>query len=185
MLQQHTWVVQETVPASDDGVEYKLVKCSACQKEGLMVAATKATVVGTSKTAKDGTCVKLENNGDTMIAKINVAAAKAGYIYLRGCIGHWHTSDDNSGRTFFDGKESIDGNFKLEVNEDVIDYSAKEGVKYSDVITDETADDKNYSPVGDFEVGACSLKAGANTIKFTRLDSYNVTIESFLVIFNS
>ena len=37
--------------------------------------------------------------------------------------------------------------------------------------------------IGDIEVGDVSLAAGLNTIKFTRVDSYNIAIHDFVVTF--
>ena len=45
-----------------------------------------------------------------------------------------------------------------------------------------TIDSTDWSTIGDCIVGAASLSAGLNMIKFTRVDSYNLAVHDFLFV---
>ena len=201
----HTWTVTSTVAAADGGIEYDLVKCSKCQKEGLMVKAKKADgtnnmdITGTPKTAPEG-CVKLGANSDTMTAVIKLAAAKTGKLYIRGSMDYWYTSSNqNEQKGIYDGKGTADkeagvANFKMEVGADAehlseVALTANKDLLYSDWFPEEVGftgvSSTDWSQIGDIEVGNVSLAAGLNTIKFTRIDSYNIALFGFVVAFDA
>ena len=123
-----------------------------------------------------------------MEVKINIPAAKTGKIYLTGAMDYWYQdSNNNQEKSFSSVKDSANTcNFKLEVNGAEIDPSANLETKFGDIFPEEageTVGDVTYSQIGDAEVGAVSLTAGLNTIKFTRVDSYNMAIKYFTVVY--
>ena len=204
---QHAWEVTGKVDAGDGGLEYNLVKCTKCQKEGLMVAVKKAdgtnnmTVTGSPKTAPEG-CVKLGANGDSMTAVIKLAAAKTGKLFIRGSMDYWYTSSNqNEQKGIFNGKsgggadkENNKANFKMEVGVDAdhleeVTITCDHDLLYSDFLPAEPGftgvADTDWSQIGDIEVGNVSLAAGLNTIKFTRTDSYNIAVHDFVVAFDA
>ena len=204
---QHAWEVTGKVDAGDGGLEYNLVKCTKCQKEGLMVAVKKAdgtnnmTVTGSPKTAPEG-CVKLGANNDTMTAVIKLAAAKTGKLFIRGSMDYWYTSSNqNEQKGIFNGKsgggadkENNKANFKMEVGVDAdhleeVTITCDHDLLYSDFLPAEPGftgvADTDWSQIGDIEVGNVSLAAGLNTIKFTRTDSYNIAVHDFVVAFDA
>lgn len=207
---QHTWVETGTVAEGDGGHAYSLVKCSVCQKEGLMVAVIDSDVVFTStdtnkqklKDAPEG-CVKLPANNDNFTVKIKLDEAKTGKIYMRGSMDYWHdsnSSNENWEKGLYSGqsngtanKENGIANFKLEVgagdNLSQVALTGNKDLLYKDFFPEEAAftgvANTNWSAIGDIEVGDVSLAVGLNTIKFTRVDSYNLAIHDFVVVFNA
>ena len=204
---QHAWEVTGKVDAGDGGLEYNLVKCSKCQKEGLMVATKKAdgtnnmTITGSPKTAPEG-CVKLGANNDTMTAVIKLAAAKTGKLYIRGSMDYWYTENNqNEQKGIFNGKsgggadkENNKANFTMHVGPDAdhleeVEITCNHDLLYSDFFPREVGfsgvADTDWSQIGDVEVGNVSLAAGLNTIKFTRTDSYNIAVHDFVVAFDA
>ena len=204
---QHNWEVQSTVAAADGGLEYNLVKCSKCQKNGLMVAVKKddgtnnMTVTGSPKTAPEG-CVKLGANGDSMTAVIKLAAAKSGKLYIRGSMDYWYTSSNqNEQKGIFNGKsgggadmENNKANFTMEVGPDAdnlteVTITSSHDLLYKDYLPEEVGfsdvSGTDWSQIGDIEVGNVSLAAGLNTIRFTRTDSYNIAVHDFVVAFDA
>ena len=204
---QHTWTVTDTVEAGDGGLAYNLVKCSTCQKEGLMVAVKNAdgtnnmAVTGSPKTAPEG-CVKLGANGDTITAVIKLAAAKTGKLYIRGSMDYWYTeSNQNEQKGIYNGKdggaankENGTANFTMEVGPDAnnltaVALTASKDLLYKHFFPEEvgfsSVSGTDWSQIGDVEVGNVSLAAGLNTIKFTRTDSYNIALHDFVVAFDA
>lgn len=186
-LKQHTWTAT-AVAASGEGVDYENIECSVCHVKGLRVAAAKATLDGTDKGGAPEGCIKLSSNGNSMTVAINIPEAKTGKIYLTGAMDYWYDGNNNNEtRSFASVKNSENSaNFKLEVNEAEIDMSANLNVAFGDIFPEEageTVGSVTYSKIGDAEVGAVSLKAGLNTIKFTRVDSYNLAVKYFTVVF--
>ena len=202
---QHSWEVTGKVDAGDGGLEYNLVKCTKCQKEGLMVAVKKAdgtnnmTVTGSPKTAPEG-CVKLGAANDSMTAVIKLDAAKTGKLYFRGSMDYWYTSNNqNEQKGIYDGKgtaskENGVANFKMEVGADAdslqeVALTADKDLLYKDFLPEEPGftgiADTDWSQIGDIEVGNVSLQAGLNTIRFTRIDSYNLAVHDFVVAFDA
>ena len=204
----HTWtVVGDPVAAGDGGIEYKNVKCSKCQTEGIMVDCKKAdgtnnmTITGSPKTAPEG-CVKLGANGDSMTAVIKLPAAKTGKIFIRGSMDYWYTENNqNEQKGIYNGKsgggadkDNNKPNFKLEVGADAEHLTEVEpNVAYKDLLYKDwlpeevgfsSVADTDWSKIGDIEIGNVSLVAGLNTIKFSRTDSYNIAVASFVVAFN-
>ena len=203
---QHAWEVTGTVEAGDGGLAYKLVKCTKCQKDGLMVATknedgtNNMTITGTPKTAPEG-CVKLGANGDSMTAVIKLAEAKTGKLFIRGSMDYWYTdSNQNEQKGIFNGKsggadmENNKANFKMEVGPDAdnlteVELTSSQDLLYKDYLPEEPGftgvDSTDWSQVGDIEVGNVSLGAGLNTIRFTRTDSYNIADHDFVVAFDA
>ena len=200
---QHAWEVTGKVEAGDGGLEYNLVKCTKCQKEGLMVAVANATLgagnTGTPKTAPEG-CIKLGKDNDTMSVVIKVAGAKTGKLYIRGSMDYWYTSNNqNEQKGIYNGKGSASkengvANFKMEVGPDAdhlteVALTADKDLLYKDFLPEEVGftgvADTDWSQIGDIEVGNVSLQDGLNTLKFTRLDSYNIAVHDFVVAFDA
>ena len=203
----HSWTVTGTVEAADGGLEYSLVKCSKCQKEGLMVAVKKAdgtnnmTITGTPKTSPTGT-VKLGSTNDSMTAVIKLAEAKTGKFYVRGSMDYWYTSSNqNEQKGIFNGKsgggadkDNHKANFKVEYGVDAdnlteMEITSDTNLLYKDWLPEEPGftgvADTDWSQIGDVEAGNITLAAGLNTIKLTRVDSYNMAFSHFVVVFDA
>ena len=186
-LKQHTWTATE-VAASGEGVAYENIECSVCHAKGLRVATSLATVNGSDKGGAPAGCIKLSNKNEYMEVKINIPEAKTGKIYLTGAMDYWHDGNNNNEeKSFSSVKDSANTcNFKLEVNGAEVDPSANLTKTFGEMLPEEageTVGSVTYSQIGDCEVGAVSLTAGANTIKFTRIDSYNLAVKYFTVVF--
>ena len=186
-LKQHTWTATE-VAASGEGVAYENIECSVCHAKGLRVATALATLQGTDKGGAPAGCIKLSNKNEYMEVKINIPEAKTGKVYLTGAMDYWHDGQNNNEEKMFSSvkDDANTCNFKLEVNGAEVDPSANLNVKFGDIFPEEageTVGSVTYSQIGDAEVGAVSLTAGVNTFKFTRIDSYNLAVKYFTVVF--
>lgn len=191
-IKQHSWVKKDEIAASNGGVAYDLVECSACKKTAYMVAAAKGTINGSDKGGAPEGCIKLSNANETLTVAINVAEEKAGKIYLRGVMDYWHDgNNDNQDKSFSSVKSSSNtANFSLTVNGAAVDMSAVLNVKFGSIFPEASGEtitngDRTvtYSQMGDAKVGAVNLQAGLNTIVFTRIDSYNLAIHDFVIVF--
>lgn len=202
----HNWEEKETVAKTgEDDANYTKIECSMCHKQGIRVAAAQAEFTFTNsskqalKTAPEG-CVKLPSNTDSMLLKINIAEAKTGTIYQRGSMDYWYTSsnenqlktyyDQNSGNTDVSAKK---GNFKVEVGTDPsalteVELPDNTALTYGDMLPAAVGfsniDGTDWSTIGDCIVGSVSLSAGMNYIRYTRVDSFNLAVHDFDIIFD-
>jgi len=125
--------------------------------------------------------MKLSSNGNSVEYKINSSVAGKAKIYQRGVMDYWYDGNNNNeARNYYAGKNNQDGNFKLEVNGNAVDYSWSKDITYADMLPGEAQN--GYSPLGDALIGDCELVAGVNTIKYTRQESYNMLIKDFVII---
>ena len=193
MLKQHTWTATD-VDASGEGVAYEKIECSVCHAKGLRVATAKATINGTDKGGAPEGCIKLANANEYMEVAINLTAeeAKAGTAYITGAMDYWHDgSNENQNKTYSSVKTDTNpANFTLEINGTAVDMSETKNTTFGDMLPEEagetiTSGSKTvtYSQIGDCKVGAVTLQAGLNTFKFTRVDSYNLAVKYFTVVF--
>ena len=67
-----------------------------------------------------------------------------------------------------------------------VSIADKTSFKFGDVLPQEGGMEyggHQWSPLGDCEIGAVSLAAGLNTIKYTRVDSFNLAVHDFVIVF--
>lgn len=184
----HQWGQATPVAGGETEAAYNLFTCSAC---GTAKKIEIAAVQETGKSAIDGSLkadssfpgyMKLSSNGNSVTYTFNTTVGGQAKIYMRGVMDYWHDgNNENQTRNFYSGKNSQDGNFKLEVNGGNVDYSATKNLTYEDMLPGESTV-SGYSPLGDALVGTCTVNNGANTVKFTRTESYNMLIKDFVII---
>lgn len=195
-LPQHTWADDGDVAASNDGVAYKKVKCSVCNAQGIMISTAENTHTGTPKDAPEG-CIKLGKDGDSFEVKFNLDEAKTGILYQRGRMDYWYEdSNNNQNKGYYDQNNGHTdsatgvGNFKVEIGLEgamtEVSIADKTSFKFADALPEEGGMEygsHQWSALGDCEIGAVSLAAGLNTIKYTRVDSYNLAVHDFVIVF--
>lgn len=196
----HDWDLEnaQTVAASGDGVEYKTAVCKKCNAKGYFVAAEKATLSSgaSKKTAPEG-CIKMSPDGATMTVAFNLDANSTGVFWLRGAMDYWYEdSNNNQNKTYYSQNSghtdasTKTGNFKLEVGPDVdnlvnVELPDNTDLTFADMLPETVGSNEGghqWSVIGDCIVGAASLNAGLNTIRFTRVDSYNLAVHDFLFV---
>ena len=196
----HDWDLEHavTVPASNGGVEYTTAVCTKCGATGYFVAAAKATLSenASKKSAPEG-CIKMSPDGAYMTVAFNLDTAAEGVFWLRGAMDYWYEdSNNNQNKTYYSqnnghtNESEKKGNFKLEVgpadNLAEVELPENTKLKFGDMLPETVgsvdSSNHNWSVIGDCIVGAASLAAGLNTIKFTRVDSYNLAIHDFLFV---
>ena len=196
----HEWDLDNatTVPASNGGVEYTTAKCKKCNATGYFVAAEKATLSsGASKKTAPAGCVKMSPDGATMTVAFDLPAAAAGVFWLRGAMDYWYEdSNNNQNKTYYSQNSghtdasTKTGNFKLEVGTDPealtnVELPDNTDLTFGQMLPETVGSNEGghqWSVIGDCIVGAASLAAGLNTIKFTRVDSYNLAVHDFLFV---
>lgn len=183
----HVWGEATPVTGADGEVDYNIFTCTVCSTKKIEFAAKQAS----GKSVIDGSLksdstypdyMKLGTNGNSVTYIINSTLAGKAKIYQRGVMDYWHDgNNENQARNYYSGKNSSDGNFRLDVNGTAVDYSWSKDVTYEDMLPGEAQG--TYSPLGDALIGECTIASGANTIKYTRTESYNMLIKDFVIIF--
>ena len=200
---QHTWEKKEDGPTGDGGVAYDVMECSVCHKIAYFVAAKLATLSSGASTKTAPTdCIKMSPDGSYMTVDFKVTEAKTGTFMLRGAMDYWYEtggSTTNEAKTYYDQNNghtdasTKTGNFKLEVGPKGgtltnVELPDNTGLKFNDMLPEtvnSTEGGHNWSVIGDCIVGKASLAAGVNTIKFTRVDSYNLAIHDFVFVLDA
>ena len=195
----HHWSTAETDPkveadAEKGTVGYVVRTCTDHTGEkGIEIAAKSGKLVDGGKLKADSSFpdyMKLDKigngpGGGSIEYTFEYDSYATGTIFQRAVMDYWHDgSTDNQNRGYYSGKGDGEttGNFKLEVNGKAVDFSKFKDITYGDMLPEEkNTTGSNYSQLADCEIGEITLVKGLNTIKYTRLDSYNMVIKDFVL----
>ena len=206
----HQWGTAENIAASNGGKAY--TKC-ACTRQGCSsiklevdfegVELQQGTASSVSNKAPSVTSgdyvdafantIKLANAGNYFEVAFYTEQVGTGKIYQYGTMDYWVDGDSgNKMKTQFAGKdggsytEKTTPNFDLKVNNQTIEVTNKKSmgdILKGDQISLGNSDGDKYSPFGYVEIGAATVKPGLNTVRYERVDSYNLVIKSFAFVF--
>ena len=123
---------------------------------------------------------KLKENNQYFSFKFSSDVAGYGYVYQRGVMDNWDTS--NKDLHLFSGGSNGADDFKLEINTKAVDLSAQKAKIYKDEMPGEMQEGK-LSPVTDVLTGVFAVQSGVNEVKYTRLASYNLALSHLIFIF--
>ena len=200
----HTWGEAQPVAAANGGVSYNkyvcsVANCGAVKYDIDLTGENRIKLVdgGTLKTDNNVPgFIKLNSpNGGGFEIQFNSDEYGVGKIYQNGVMDHFSGSDTaNQSKGFFSGNNTStthadeNGNFILQMNGVAVDISDKKSSTYVDMFPKLASDNSNayvsgYSPLGEVETGAVTVGKGLNTIKFTRVDSFNIILKSFVIVF--
>ena len=198
----HQWGEAQPVAAENGGVSYnKYVcgrpNCGAVKYDIDLTGADRLTFVDGGSLKADSNLpgwVKLASpNGGGFEIQFNSDVYGEGKIYQNGAMDHWTDNTNNTQRGFFSGNSTSsthadeNGNFALLMNGTAVDFSDKKSLTYGDMYpatdADHPAAAEGYSPLAEIETGAVKVGKGLNTIKFTRVDSFNIILKSFVIVF--
>ena len=195
----HHWSSADTDPHVDKDAEkgtvaYWIRSCTDhAGEKGIEIAAKDGTLVDNGKLKVDSNFpdyVKLDKTGSgpaggAIEYKFEYDSYAQGTIFQRAIMDYWHDgNNENQDKGYYNGSGGMteDGNFKLEVNGKAVDFSKMKDVTYADLLPEEKNEKgSNMSQLGDCEIGEISLVKGLNTIKYTRLNSYNMLIKDFVL----
>ena len=183
----HVWDEGVAVEGEATEAAYTLFTCTVCNTAkkiefAAKQASGKYTIDGSLKSdSQFPDYLKLSSNNNSASYTFTSTVAGNAKIYMRGVMDYWHDgNNENQARNFFSGKNGSDGNFELKVNDAAVDYSWSKDITYEDMLPGDAQG--QYSPLGDALVGDCTIVAGANTVVFKRVDSYNMLIKDFVII---
>ena len=198
----HTWVAGTPVESvgtkgqADYRVGYTVANCDVDNAVKFEMKALDGDLHGSNKGGTPSGYLKLNSANDYMEWKFDVTlpAGKAGYIgtiYQRGSMDSftsntqktyaWISSSSNA-------TDYVEGNFRLEVNGEKVDKSAMMDVTFEQMTlggADSSALGNNYSPIADCKIGQVLIQGGTNTIRYTRLGSYNLVISDIVLVLKS
>ncbi|MBP5091082.1 MAG: hypothetical protein J6328_00775 [Bacilli bacterium] len=179
-------MVPESTVTEADKTEWYKVACSHGDAAGIGFSAVKYTAISGSNKDTSNATLKLNTNGNYVDYVINVPADVAMAnctIWMHGWVDYFKDgSTNNDQRGFFSGKADCpDGNFKFTVNSNVVTITNTKtyeemGLKEGD------GSNNNASTFGFVEVGASAIKEGENTIRYERVESYNMNIDAIYFI---
>ena len=176
----HVWSTETKVQTAGK-VDVYTSTCS-CGKKKVSFLAKDGTLASGSVNGNSSGYLKLKTNGNSISYNINLPEAVNGKVYFFGYMDSW---PGNGSKSYYSGNSTNSthadtvGNFKLEFDNNAVDFSAMKSKTFSDFFSGSGSN----SEEGYAEIGTVNLTAGAHTVKFTRIDSYNITTKSFAIIY--
>lgn len=168
----HTWGAA-VAHASETDSDYSVKVCSVCSKKDVAVNALDYTAITGTNKDTTGTTLKLTSNNDFTEYSFNYDAALTGKIYLYGWVDYWKDgSNNNDQRGFFSRKSGEGFNLEVTVNSTVVTITNTK--TYEQMGMTEGVDGNGSFTL--CELGAASLINGVNTVKYQRIESYNLNI---------
>lgn len=155
-----------TTPATDKAVRFKVNESVVTLNSG--------------STRKSGTpegYIKVTSDNMGFSFKLKLDKNYTGKLYLYGVMDGWSS---NTGSSFFNNGTTQ--NTKIEVNGEEVDMSAQKGKTYLDYFGDGTPAGDNLSPEGYAPIGDVVLRAGVNTIAYTRVKTLNMLVKDFVFV---
>jgi len=191
----HTWNEYGADVVAANNTTYKKRSCKNCTAVDISMSALAWTKIEGSNKDTTGATLKLSSNGNYTEYKFNLGGAFNGKIYVYGWVDRYGGSDNNETKGFFTCKSSSNeavGNVGVSVNGGAnITITNKKtyaengmgasGVKLTDA---GVASDSGYerSTPALCELGAIQIAAGEATLKYSRIDSYNLNITEIHLI---
>ena len=184
-------ITETTVAAETGYVGYKKVVNNLTGATKLEIRALDGTFADGSSN-KNGTeegYMKLNSNGNKISWKFKSEKAAVASIYQ---VGFMDSFSSNTLKTYAwisssNSTTTEEGNFRVSINDSVIDKSAYMDITFQDLTKDGEVlfeESKNYSPVALCPIGDLVLKAGDNTLTYERLGSYNFAVSALVIVIN-
>lgn len=188
------WMLETHVEGQYGQVPYDIYKATdGSDRRKVMIEAREGRLAEGSSFKSDNLgssgFMKLSSNGMSVSYTINLSGYTSGTIYMRAAMDSWSSLQTNSNLDYYYGgsaNSAPNGNFSLSVNNVEVDFSHMRGVPYYAMLNggEDYFGSSSYSPVAECEVGATNLYNGLNTITYTRLASYNLSVSHFVIYLN-
>lgn len=184
----HNWdSAYEYHPAYDGTVSYYTNACKNCGAIKIRFNARDGIVTNggiRSGTAADYGYMKLSSNGNSISYTFNYPYSAIGTLYQHGVF------DMNPGSfesyNYQTGANNSLYNFEVSMNSQVVDLSESSRISYGEFFNNGEEINglsyNGYSLAADCLVGNVSLVPGNNTMTYTRLASYNIWVDYFVLI---
>ena len=180
-----------------DYAGYEKQECSVCGTWKVSMKVSDATL-GQGSTLKTDDFAntggyKLKSNNNYFEFKLKFETIADVKIYQLGCMDNWHSeSNNNRSRTYKSGGSNGGCNFKFTVNgKDIEIDPATADAKAEDLVPDREDGDPlktitcpsggtGYSAFAELLIGEAELIKGDNTLRYTRLGSYNYIVSDLV-----
>ena len=180
-----------------DYAGYEKQECSVCGTWKVSMKVSDATL-GQGSTLKTDDFAntggyKLKSNNNYFEFKLKFETIADVKIYQLGCMDNWHSeSNNNRSRTYKSGGSNGGCNFKFTVNgKDVEIDPTTANAKAEDLVPDREDGDPlktitcpsggtGYSAFAELLIGEAELIKGDNTLRYTRLGSYNYIVSDLV-----
>ena len=180
-----------------DYAGYEKQVCSVCGTWKVSMKVSDATlgegsVLKTDDFANTGG-YKLKTNNNYFEFKLKFETIADVKIYQLGCMDNWHSaSNNNRERTYHSGASNGGCNFKFTVNgKDIEIDPVTANAKAEDLVPDREDGDPlktitcpsggtGYSAYAELLIGEAELIKGDNTLRYTRLASYNYIVSDLV-----
>ena len=155
-----------TTPATDKAVRFKVNESVVTLNSG-----------STRKSGTPSGYIKVTSDNMGFSFKLKLDKNYTGKLFLYGVMDGWSS---NTGSSFFNNGTTQ--NTKIEVNGEEVDMSAQKGKTYLDYFGDGTPAGDGLSPEGYAPIGDVVLRAGVNTIAYTRVKTLNMLVKDFVFV---
>ena len=190
-VSSHRWSGNETVVQGDSGVPYYLDNCIHCGLQRIALATTSGVINGSLKDsiATQYGYLKLANNGDSISLDFEYPNSAYVRIYQHAVSEKWSNGSYQFAtyHSMNSASSSSGYNFSMQVNGQLVDLSTSSNYTYMDLLgtssyqIDELTNN-GFSPCADCLIGDAQLVPGMNNITYTRLGSYCLNIDYFVLV---
>lgn len=194
----HDWVNEVYhSPYYEDCVTYSVSECYKCGYLKIEIRAIDGALAEGSR-IKSGTpdgFMKLNSTNNSISWRFYIENMPISYpnyvgmLYQRGMMDSFSS---NTQRTYANTSASsttttdpVEGNFRVEVNGQVVDKSPYMDMTYEEMLAggeDSSWIGDNYSPIALCPIGQVCIGDGYNEITYTRLGSYNLLISDLVMV---
>ena len=186
----HDWYGESYHAPSDGHTPYYTYYCNHCNAQKIEFYALDGQFDdgGSNKAGTPDGFMKLNSNNTSIKYLIDLDYNYYGVIYQHAMLDSWQ-SNQGRGYTYHSISGNINNtegeyNFRLTVNGQDVDLSSTGNIPYDEWLNRgvDYGLGSNYSPVADCEIGEVQLVPGMNEIRYSRLNSYNLIIQKFVIV---
>lgn len=187
----HRWSGNVTSMDSGNGAPYTTDNCIYCGAQKFTLLTRSGTIVGSEKGNLESNYgyIKLASNGNSINIDFDSPINAYVRIYQHAIYDGWKYESQRY-YTYRNGASGSEFNFSMEVNGNLVDLSEASNYTYYDYLNDsgeyiEELINNNYSPAGDCLIGDATIVQGLNHLTYTRLGSYCLSVDSFVLVVTS
>lgn len=186
----HNWINEEYIYPSDvSQVGYVKKGCVCGQMTRFEIAAIDGTLIngGTIKSNTPEGFMKLSQNQGAISYTFYSEVEGLAMLYQRAAMDLFSNSTERTYSYTVNTNTDGEGNFRVTVNDVIVDKTPYMNLTYGEMLSAGEVDSRlvdannDYSPVANCPIGETYIQRGVNTLIFTRLSSYNLTIEKFVI----
>ena len=167
----------------DGTMNYEVNTCMKCGTKRIAIKAVEGVLNGEFKTGigLDFGYIKLKSNGQSISYSFDYPSTAYGKLYMHACMD----TRSYQGITYrYNARDGYPYNFQISLNGGLVDMSQSADIPFEQFFDNgeyiEELSNNGYTSVNNCIVGDIALNQGINEFTYTRLSSYNLSVDYFI-----